>query len=167
MELLTAIDSRRSAAKLTLPGPTEAQLQRILAAAARAPDHGRLTPWEFKVLGGDLRERVAAAAAEAKRLRNTALTDEQVEADRKKFLRSPCTVVACAVLRDNSKIPGIEQVVATAAAVQNLFLAAHDMGFGVMWKTGAAAYDAGVKGLLGLRPEDHIIGIMHLGTRVE
>jgi hypothetical protein len=35
-----------------------------------------------------------------------------------------------------------------------------------MWKTGAAAYDPAVKATLGLRAEDHIIGIMHLGTRV-
>ena len=54
---------------------------------------------------------------------------------------------------------------AAAAAAENLFLAAHDLGYGVMWKTGAAAYDAGVKAAVGLSNEDHIVGIMHLGTR--
>jgi nitroreductase len=39
------------------------------------------------------------------------------------------------------------------------------MGYGVMWKTGAAAYDPKVKATLGLRHEDHIIAIMHLGAR--
>jgi hypothetical protein len=37
----------------------------------------------------------------------------------------------------------------------------------VMWKTGAAAYDAGVKAAIGLSAEDHIVGIMHLGTRLK
>jgi nitroreductase len=53
------------------------------------------------------------------------------------------------------------------AAAQNLFLAAHDLGYGVMWKTGAAAYDPAVKATVGLRPDDHIVAIMHLGARVK
>jgi nitroreductase len=51
--------------------------------------------------------------------------------------------------------------------VQNLILAAHDLGYGAMWKTGAAAYDFGVKAAVGLQAHDHIIGIVHLGTRAE
>jgi len=65
------------------------------------------------------------------------------------------------------EIPEIEQVIAAAAAAENLFLAAHGLGYGVMWKTGAAAYDAGVKAAIGLGSEDHIVGIMHLGTRLK
>jgi hypothetical protein len=34
-----------------------------------------------------------------------------------------------------------------------------------MWKTGPAAYEAGVKAAVGLGADDHIVGIMHLGTR--
>jgi nitroreductase len=150
-----------------LPGPTPEQLTLILGAAARAPDHGRLRPWKFIVLENEARREFATAAAEAKRRRVPSLSDEQVAADRDKLLRSPSiVVVACIVQREQSKIPEIEQVVAVAAASENLFLAAHDLGFGVMWKTGAAAYDHDVKATLGLRAEDHIIGIMHLGTRV-
>jgi nitroreductase len=166
MELLTAIDSRSSAARLTLPGPTLEQLTLILEAAGRAPDHGRLKPWKFIVLENDQRREFATAAAEAKRRRVPTLSDEQVAADRDKLIRSPTVVVvACVVQREQSKIPEIEQVVAVAAASENLFLAAHDLGYGVMWKTGAAAYDPAVKATLGLRADDHIIGIMHLGTR--
>lgn len=167
MELLTAIDTRSSAARLTAPGPTPLHLARILGCAVRAPDHGRLRPWEFIVLEGEVREAFASAAAAAKRARVPAMTDEQVAADRAKVLASPTLVIAaCRVRRDQSKIPEIEQVVAVAAAVQNLFLAAHDLGYGVMWKTGAAAYDSEVKKVVGLAADDHIVGIMHLGTRL-
>jgi nitroreductase len=54
-----------------------------------------------------------------------------------------------------------------AAGVENMFLAAHAMGFGVMWKTGPAAYDDQVKAAVGLTPDDHIVAILHLGTRVK
>lgn len=168
MELLTAIDTRSSAARLTQPGPGPAQLARILDAAGRAPDHGRLRPWRFIVLDGTLRQEFSLAAAQAKRLRVPTMSDEQFAAEREKIAGSPTiVVVGCAVRRDQTKIPEIEQVVAVAAAAQNLFLAAHDMGFGVMWKTGAAAYDPAVKAVLGLGAEDHIVGIMHVGTRLK
>ena len=167
MELLAAINSRTSAGKLTTPGPTAVHLADILAAAARAPDHGRLKPWRFIVVDAELRTSFATAAAAAKRARIPSMTDEQFAAERDKVARSPTLiVVACTVRREQTKVPEIEQVMAVAAAAQNLFLAAHDLGYGVMWKTGAAAYDPAVKSALGLRPDDHIVGIMHVGTRL-
>ena len=166
MELFAAVQTRSSAARLAEPGPNPEELERLLQAAARAPDHGRLEPWRLIVLQDAMREAFTAAAAEAKRSRLPAMTVEQLAAEREKMSRSPTiVVVGCAVDREQTKIPEIEQVVAAGAAAQNLFLAAHDLGYGVMWKTGAAAYDAAVKATLGLRPDDHIVAIMHLGAR--
>jgi len=168
MELFAAIDSRSSSGRLTDPGPSPDQLERLLHAAARAPDHGRIKPWRFIVLENAVREAFTAAAALAKRVRLPDMTEEQLAAEREKMSRSPAiVVVGCAVNREQTKIPEIEQVVAVGAAAQNLFLAAHDLGFGVMWKTGAAAYDAAVKATVGLRPDDHIVAIIHLGTRLK
>jgi nitroreductase len=168
MELLTAIDTRSSAGRLTQPGPTPEHLARILDAAAHAPDHGRLRPWQFIVLDAELREKFSFAAAAAKRVRVPTMSDEQLVAEREKVTRSPTVVVVgCTVRREQTKIPEIEQVIAAAAAAQNLFLAAHDLGYGVMWKTGAAAYDPAVKATVGLAADDHIVGIMHLGTRLK
>jgi nitroreductase len=168
MELLTAIGTRTSAARLAEPAPTPPQLAQILDAAAHVPDHGRLRPWRFIVLDADLREKFSQAAAMAKRSRMPTMSDEQFAAEREKAVRSPTiVVVACTVRREQTKIPEIEQVIAAGAAAQNLFLAAHDLGYGVMWKTGAAAYDPEVKAILGLQADDHIVGIMHLGTRVK
>jgi len=167
MELFDAISSRVSAARLSAPGPNPDQLQMITAAAARAPDHGRLKPWRIIAVNGGGREAFANAVANARRARIPDLTDDQMVAERDKINRSPCiVVVGCVVKKDYDKVPEIEQVVAVGAAVQNMFLAAHALGLGVMWKTGAAAYDAGVKAVVGLAPEDHIVAILHLGTRV-
>jgi nitroreductase len=167
MDLLTAIETRASAARLTAPGPSPSDLARILAAAGRAPDHGRMKPWQLVVLEGSARERFAAAAAEAKRRRTASMSEEQFAAERAKMLSSPTLIVVGCTVREHPKVPEIEQVIAAGAAAQNLFLAAHDLGYGVMWKTGAAAYDPDVKATLGLRTTDHIVGIMHLGTRVK
>ncbi len=168
MELFDAVQTRSSAARLAEPGPKPQDLDRLLQAAERAPDHGRLKPWRFIVLRGAMREAFTAAAAEAKRARLPGMTADQLMAERDKMNRSPTiVVVGCAVNREQTKIPEIEQVVAVGAAAQNLFLAAHDLGYGVMWKTGAAAYDAAVKASVGLKADDHIVAIMHLGARLK
>ncbi|MGC1388187.1 MAG: nitroreductase [Steroidobacteraceae bacterium] len=165
MELLTAIESRSSAARLVEPGPTPEDLARIIGAAGRAPDHGRLKPWRLVVLDQAIKEPFAMAAAQAKRARLPSMSDEQFASERQRILRSPTIVIVGCAVREHPKVPHIEQVVAAGAAAQNLFLAAHDLGYGVMWKTGAAAYDPDVKAVVGLQPQDHIVAIMHLGTR--
>jgi nitroreductase len=168
MELFEALNSRSSAARLTAPGPSPEDLARMLEAAAHAPDHGRLRPWRLIVLDDALRRAFAEAAIVARRARPPAPTADQLRSEGEKIWRSPTVViVGCAVDRNNPKIPEVEQVLATGAAAQNLMLAAHGLGYGVMWKTGPAAYDAGVKVAVGLQPTDHIVAIMHLGTRVK
>jgi nitroreductase len=168
MELFDAIETRSSAGRLTDPGPTPEEIERLLQAAARAPDHGRLKPWRFIVLRGPDREAFTKAAAAAKRARIPTLTEEQMVLERQKIERSPTIVLAaCVVDRAQNKVPEIEQIIAVGAAVENLLLAAHALGYGAMWKTGAAAYDPAVKAVVGLQPDDHIVAILHLGTRLK
>jgi len=168
MELFDAIASRSTAKSLTGPGPTPAQFARLVEAAGRAPDHGRLKPWRFIAVDGADRETFANAVAQARRDQIPNFTDEQMELEREKIRRSPSIVVAgCVVRKDIPKVPEIEQVIAVGAAVENLLLAAADLGLGVMWKTGPAAYNARVKASVGLAADDHIVAILHLGTEVK
>ncbi len=168
MELFEALTSRSSAARLTAPGPSPEELARMLEAATHAPDHGRLKPWRLIVLDDALRRAFAGAAIVARRARPPEATEEQLRIEGEKIWRSPTVViVGCAVDRNHPKIPEVEQLLAAGAAAQNLMLAAHGLGYGVMWKTGPAAYDAGVKAAVGLEATDHIVAIMHLGTRVK
>ena len=105
MELFAAVQTRSSAARLAEPGPSPEDLDRVLQAAERAPDHGRLKPWRLIVLNGAVREAFTAAAAEAKRARLPAMTAEQFAAEREKMNRSPAIgVIGCAVNREQTKI---------------------------------------------------------------
>ena len=167
MELLEGLISRTSAGKLAAPGPAPEQLARMLEAADRAPDHGRLKPWRLIVLDDARRSAFAAAAIEGRRHRAPAPTTDQLRIEGEKIWRSPTiVVVGCVIDRANIKVPEVEQLLAAGAAAQNLMLAAHGLGFGAMWKTGPAAYDSGVRQAVGLAAQDHIVAIMHLGTRV-
>lgn len=163
MDLLEGIQSRTSPLKLAAPAPNAAQLEQIIRAGTRAPDHGRLRPWRFTVLEGAAREKLGEAMANSLRTRVPSSTQEHLDAEKGKAMRAPVVILVGAKI-SKGKIPEIEQVCAAAAAVQNMLLAAQALGFGAQWKTGAAAYDAGVKALCGLAPEDHIVAIVYLGT---
>jgi nitroreductase len=165
MDLFAAINTRSSAARLTEPVPSQADLTRMLEAAVRAPDHGHMAPWRFLIIEKEARERLADAVAEARKIRTPDATPEALEAERQKIRRAPMIIlVACAAQINHPKIPEIEQMLAVGAAVQNLLLAAHALGYGAVWKTGHGAYDAHVKAALGLQPTDHIIAMVHIGT---
>ena len=59
MSAIETLLNRNSHPRLVAPGPDEAELETILRAALRAPDHGRLRPWRFVVIAGDRREAVS------------------------------------------------------------------------------------------------------------
>lgn len=165
MDTLTAIHTRVTAAKLGEPAPSAEHLEQLLAAAARAPDHGRIAPWQFIVIEGAARERFGGLLADAKRRQSADATETMLNAERSKALRAPMIIVAATrIVPDHKKVPEIEQILAAGSAVQNLLLAARALGYGSMWKTGAPAYDAEVKRALGIDPRDHIIGFIYLGT---
>lgn len=163
MDLLAGIESRTSALKLSAPGPTREHIERIIHAGARAPDHGRLRPWRFVVLEGEARARLGDAMADMLKNKVPDVQQAHLDVERGKPMRAP-TIIAVAAKIATGKIPAIEQVTAVAAAAQNMFLAAHALGYGVMWKTGGAAYDDNVKAMFGLAPEDHIVALLYLGT---
>ncbi len=165
MDALTALTTRVSATKLGDPAPTRAQLNVILRAGVRAPDHGRLTPWRFVVLEGAARTRLAEAMAATKRQKKPEASPAELDQERAKALRAP-VIIAVAARLASGKIPEVEQILAAGAAVQNMWLAAHAQGLGAMWKTGDAAYDDGVKATLGLEATDKIVAFLYLGTAV-
>jgi len=165
MDAVDALISRASALKLTEPAPPDDVVERLLTAGARAPDHGKLRPWRFILVRGDARARLGDVMAQALVAREPDAPAPLVEKERAKPLRAPLIVtVAATVQPDHPKIPPVEQIASAVCAAQNIMIAAHALGWGCMWKTGAPAYDDGVKAALGLQPHDEIVGFLYLGT---
>jgi nitroreductase len=164
MEILDALIGRASPLKLVEPAPSEAALERILAAAVRAPDHGRLRPWRLLLIRGEARRSLGVVLGDALRRREAGISEAVIDRERQKPLRAPLIIVVAATPRSHSKVPEIEQTVAAAAGAENLIIAAHALGFGCFWRTGPAAYDLGVKTALGLVEQDQILGFLYVGT---
>jgi len=164
MDCLTALVTRTSPIELTNPAPSGETLDAIMAAALNAPDHGRLRPWRFILIRGEARKRFGHLLASSLGQREPASAKVVLEREQVKPLRAPLIITVAATPKPNSKVPEIEQIVSAGATAQNILVAAHALGFGGFWRTGAAAYDTTVKAGLGLRAEDVIVGFLYLGT---
>ena len=167
METLEAIATRHSIGKVKPDSVPRELIERLLSAAIQAPNHHLTQPWRFWVLAGKAREELGQVMASAlrRKMDDPESTPGQalLAKEAQKPLRAPVLIVVGAKKSDNPKVVPIEDVEATAAAVENLLLAAHDLGLGAMWRTGDAAYEREVKEFFGLGPEDHLSGFIYVG----
>ncbi|MGF1606453.1 MAG: nitroreductase [Rhodothalassiaceae bacterium] len=166
-EMLSRLLTRRSvmAANLGEPGPQPSQLDQILAAGLRVPDHGKLAPWRFLTFQGTARAAFGTVLAEAFRAANPEAADKLVAFERDRFCRAPTVVaVISSPTVPHAKIPEWEQILSAGAACQMLLLAASALGFSGQWLTEWYAYDARVAAALGLTEQERVAGFVYLGT---
>jgi nitroreductase len=163
--LLTALRNRRSISKVSSEEPPEELIRTMLEAATWAPNHFLTEPWRFFVLRGNARARLGAAMGEVAAARE----DDPVMAEAartsmaQKPLRAPY-VIAVAVEPDSrEKVFDIEEIAATAAATQNMLLAAEALGLGAIWRTGWVTYTPQVREFFGLSERATMLGFVYVG----
>jgi nitroreductase len=166
MNALEMLLSRRSipAQCLTEPGPDAGQLAVAFDAAMRAPDHGRMQPWRFKLVRGSAKSKFCDVLVEAALAHDPATPQRQLDKIRSRTQHAPLVIVVSARFRDNPKVPVIEQTLSVGAAVMNLLNALHAQGFGAVLLTGPNVYDPAVAGALGYGADERLIGFMYVGT---
>jgi nitroreductase len=151
--------------RLVEPGPTPEQLDALLSLAAAAPDHGLLTPWRFIVVPGAQRHRLAEVFALALSDRDAQATPEQVEQAREKAHRAPLLMLAVACLGPREPdTPMLERMVSMGAAIQNLLLGAHAMGFGAGLTSGQAMGSPRLRELFALDEGEAPVCCVNIGT---
>jgi nitroreductase len=149
---------------MVAPGPSEGQLRTILSAATRVPDHGKLAPWRFVVVGTEQRDAFAALLTTAYRSEKAEAARLEIEAMEQFARQAPCLVVALSTPVEASKIPLWEQQLSVGAACMQLLNAVHGAGFVGGWLTGWPAYNADVKAAFGGGEKDQIAGFIFIGT---
>ena len=163
--LLSHLLTRRSvqAAFLAAPGPSEDQIETMLTAAARVPDHKKLVPWRFirfdraacESFGKNLADRWQALYPDA--------TDAILQQERERLLRAPLVIAVVSNARSDAPVPVIEQVLSAGAVCMNLVHAAYACGFAAQWLTEWYAFDEVIGRQLGLADEEAIAGFIHIG----
>ncbi len=162
---LALLATRRSGKPRDLvgPGPDADQLARILMVAARTPDHGKLAPWRFVIVGADQRAALAALIIDAYRTERPQASRTEIESLDQFAHQAPTLVVAIASPRTESHIPVWEQELSVGAACMNLLHAVHAQGFAGGWLTGWPSYSDAVRDAFGAVPE-RIAGFLFVGT---
>jgi nitroreductase len=168
VELAQALITTRqhvSPKRLAAPGPDRVQFDLMLRAAAAAPDHGLLRPWRFIVVPPARRGLLAEVFAQALVDRDAAATPDQVRAARDKAHRAPLLMLAVARLgAAEPDIPPVERLVSTGAAIQNLLLSAHAMGFGAGLTSGQALRSPRLRELFALEAGEEAVCFVNVGT---
>lgn len=164
-EIIDLLATRRTVPlpKLSGPGPTEAELDRLLTIAARVPDHGKLVPWRFIVFEGEARDRAGAVIKKAYLADMPEATPEQIAQEQGRLSFAPLVVAVVSRAKPHAKIPEWEQVLSAGAVCMNLIVAAKGMGFSATWLTQWYGLDRRVLDGFGLEPEERIAGFMHIG----
>ena len=161
------ISSRQNVSpkRLVEPGPSADQLDALLSLAAAAPDHGLLMPWRFILVPAAQRHHLAGVFALALIDRDPGATLEQIESAREKAHRAPLLLVAIACLGPREpNTPPLERMVSMGAAIQNLLLGAHAMGFGAGLTSGQAMTSSRLRALLNLADGEAPVCCVNVGA---
>jgi nitroreductase len=163
---VTLLATRRSGKPrdMVAPGPDDGQLRRILETAMRVPDHGKLAPWRFVIIGSGQREAFADLIIEAFRAENPNAGALELDPLRQFATQAPTLVAVISSPVAHPKIPAWEQQLSAGAACMNLLTATHAAGFVGGWLTGWATYSRKVADSLGAGPEDRIAGFIFIGS---
>ncbi|MBS7625086.1 MAG: nitroreductase family protein [Candidatus Bathyarchaeia archaeon] len=154
MDIFEVFKLRRSIRAFTREEVTDEEIEKILEAARWAPSAGNIQPWEFIIVRRpDIKREIARAAL------NQTFIEE-----------APVVIVVCADEFRSSRVYGsrganLYCIQDTAAAIENILLAACALGLGACWV--GAFYEEEVRQILkipkGLRP----VAIVPIGHPAE
>ena len=181
--VFTLIGSRHSVApkRLQAPGPDQAQLLQMVDAAACAPDHRGLRPWRLVRIADHQRSALADLFEACTRDRGGSLgggrgdgrggdtgpapSADDIARSRDKAHRAPTLLLAVLkALPDDPEVPSTERAVTLGAALMNLLLAAHGLGYAAMLTSGRAVRTARFAQAMGLADGEQAVCFVSIGT---
>lgn len=168
MNVADAITARRSIKKFTARQVTREEIETLLAAAVAAPNHKLTQPWRFYVLGPEARSAYGRVLGErkAKKIEDPQAAQtmrENVVAEH----RALPAMLAVAVVNNDNPETREEDYGAVLMGIENLSLAACEMGLGTHVKTGAVMADPGARAAVGAQDNERIVAIVNIGEPAE
>lgn len=170
MEFFDVIKSRRSVRKYKSQPVSREDILKILEAANWAPSARNQQPWEFIVTSGEyikqLGDSYRTVAEEVIRKTNTGDEDIISNNDFVKFAATyggaPVVIVTLVKKSDNDHYQKLD-LISASAAMENLILAASDLGLGTCWMLAPLWDEAIFRGILDVPNDKDIVGITPLG----
>jgi len=154
VEVFEAIRTRRSIRRFQAKDVPEELVVKLIDAARWAPSAGNVQPWEFIIVRDPrLKEAIARAAL-----------------NQRFIAQAPVVIVVCADEMRSGRVYGprgstLYCIQDTAAATQNLLLAAHALGLGACWV--GAFNEEEVRRILRIPPGVRPVAIVPVGYPAE
>lgn len=172
MDVLEAIHTRRTVHQFTdAPVPRE-QIEQILEAATWAPNFWETEPWRFHVYSGAARDELSDLFVRA-RLESLARKRQdpdspqaqaRLRSERGIPYQAPVIItVTCIPDARNPNVEPVEELEATAIAVQNLMLTAHALTLATKWQTAGLPSKPVIRAHYALREQDTVLGFILVG----
>jgi nitroreductase len=150
MDVGEAVRRRRTHKQYGSQPVDEATIGELVDLARYAPNHKLTQPWRFRILGPATRARLEAVAGEKEAV---------------KLRRAPTLVLATAILSGDEDVDR-EDLLATGCAVYAVLLGATERGLASYWRTPEALRGPGARSALGLRDDEEVVALIHLGPIV-
>ncbi|MEO8531723.1 MAG: nitroreductase family protein [Deltaproteobacteria bacterium] len=148
---------------IVLPVPTDDELQEILTAGVRVPDHGKLEPWRIVVIKRPALERMARAVVE----RGNAKGLEEWKVRGASDVYTDGQLCLCVISSPNreAKHPLSEQVLSSANVCLSLVNAAMAAGWAAAWMSGWPTHDVEfATEIFGLKDGETVAGLVFVGS---
>ena len=164
MHIAEAILQRRSIKRFTSRPVTREEIELLLAAAVTAPNHRLSQPWRFYVLGPEARQAYGAVLGvrKARKIEDPEAARAMRENVAIEHRALPAMLAVAVVNNENPEIRE-EDYAAVMMAVQNLSLAALDLGLGTHVKTGAVMADPEARAAAGVKDNERIVAVVNIG----
>lgn len=164
-DAIELLKTRRSVKprEMSGPGPSPSELDTILTIGARVPDHGKLSPWRFIIFEGDARLRAGEVIASVFAKKNPNASPADIEIEKRRLTDAPLVIGVVSLTRQHPKVPPWEQQLSAGASAMNIVTAATALGYGACWLTGWFAFDRDVLDGLGLKADEKLAGLIHIG----
>jgi nitroreductase len=151
MEVEEAIRTRRTHKAYAPRRLERSEIEQLLELARWAPNHHLTEPWHFRVVGPQALERLKRAAG-----------PEAAP----KLDRAP-TLIVCSAELTGDPLTDEEDLNSAAVAAYIVLLAAHSRGFAGYWRTPDVLRTDEGRAAVGLAPNEHFVGLLHLGHPVQ
>jgi nitroreductase len=161
---------RRSvmAKKMSPDSISEEDLDTILQAGIRVPDHGALSPWKLKVIQGKALKEIDENVILPQFLKNNPEANEITkEIESRRLQRAGAVIVVLSTPIQHPSIPTWEMQLSSGAVCMNLLSCAQSMGYAAQWLTEWYSYDDYILSYLGGKiGTDKISGFIYIGHKI-
>ena len=147
----------------------ESDLNQIIQAGIRVPDHGALNPWKLVIIQGEKLCKIDREIILNEYIKKNPNSDKNFQKiESKRLQRASVVLAVISTPVEHPKIPNWEMVLSSGAVCMNILSCAQSLGYAAQWLTEWYAYNAKMLEYLGGRSGiDRISGFIYIGHKVE